>query len=74
MKNDSDDLTLCANFPDAPTASLAVGLLGANDIPAIADNATINTLLPIAGSVRVMVRERDLEQARRVLAQGGMLH
>lgn len=73
MSNTADNLALCAVYADAPTASLAIGLLAANDIQAIADNATISTILPVVGGIRVMVRERDLESARVVLRAGDML-
>ena len=73
MNNTSDNLVLCAVYPDAPTASLAIGLLADNDIQAIADNATISTILPFIGGIRVMVRERDLGAARAALRAGGML-
>ncbi|MDE6486560.1 MAG: DUF2007 domain-containing protein [Muribaculaceae bacterium] len=73
MNKTSDNLVLCAVYPDAPTASLAIGLLAANGIQSIADNATISTILPVVGGIRVMVRERDLNAARAALRAGDML-
>ena len=62
MNNTSDNLVLCAVYPDAPTASLAIGLL-----------AEGGSILPFIGGIRVMVRERDLDAARAALRAGGML-
>lgn len=74
MKDSStSDLVLCARYSDAPTASIAIGALAAEDIPAIADNEMMGTILPPAGSVRLMVRRVDLDRAREILAAGGLL-
>jgi hypothetical protein len=73
MTDRHPDLVLCARYSDAPTASIAIGALSAHDIPAIADNEIMNTILPPAGSIRLMVRRHDLEQAQAILADGGLL-
>ena len=73
MKDSPDDLVLCARFSDAPTAALAVSLLSDEEIPAVADNAMITTLLPFVGSVRVMVRRADLDRATAILRPGKLL-
>lgn len=73
MTDRHPDLVLCARYSDAPTASIAIGTLSAHEIPAIADNEMMNTILPPAGSIRLMVRRHDLEQARAILADGGLL-
>ena len=72
MTDRHPDLVLCARYSDAPTASIAIGALSAHDIPA-ADNEIMNTILPPAGSIRLMVRRHDLEQAQAILADGGLL-
>lgn len=71
--NTKDDLVLCALFPDVTTASIAIGALEAENIAAIADNQLMGTILPPAGSVRVMVRRADLAAARAILRDGGLL-
>lgn len=67
------DLVLCARYTDAPTASIAQGLLESNDIPAIIDNEIMGTIFPPAGAVRLMVRRMDLERAQSIIAEGHLL-
>ena len=55
MTDRHPDLVLCARYSDAPTASIAIGALSAHDIPAIADNEMMNTILPPAGRDRKSV-------------------
>lgn len=73
MTDNSTDLTLCAVYSDLPSASIAVGILRSHGIDSITDNATIATVLPPAGGIRLMVRRCDLDRARGILADGGML-
>lgn len=72
--NDNDlNPTLCAVYGDLPTASIAMGTLRSHGIDAITDNATMGTVLPPAGGIRLMVRACDLDRARDILAEGGLL-
>ena len=73
MKTSHSDLVLCARYYDTTTATIAIDVLSSHGIQAIDDNAMMNTILPPAGSVRLMVRRNDLEEARRILAEGGLL-
>jgi len=73
MKNSPSELVLCASYYDTTTASIAIDVLSSHGIQAIDDNAMMSTILPPAGSVRLMVRRNDLEEARRILSDGGLL-
>lgn len=67
------DLVLCARYTDTATASIAQGLLDSCDIPSVIDNEIMGTILPPAGAVRLMVRRMDLDEARKLLAEGKLL-
>ena len=52
MNNTSDNLVLCAVYPDAPTASLAIGLLAANAIQASAHPDAARAALRAGGMLQ----------------------
>ncbi|MCM1336298.1 MAG: DUF2007 domain-containing protein [Candidatus Amulumruptor caecigallinarius] len=64
-------LVLAATFPDLPAAAIARGMLAANGIESILDNATFSSIYPIGfntlGEVRLMVDVSDLAEARHLL-------
>lgn len=65
-------ILLAATFPDLQSASIAQGMLAANGIESILDNATFSSIYPVGfntlGEVRLMVSSTDLPEARRLLA------
>lgn len=65
-------ILLAATFPDIQSASIAQGMLAANGIESILDNATFSSIYPVGfntlGEVRLMVSAPDLPAARRLLA------
>ena len=70
---DNSELTLCAQYADLPTTSIAAGVLRSHDIEAIIDNGTMGTVLPPAGMIRLMVHKYNCDRVREILAQGGLL-
>lgn len=69
------DIVLAATFADLPSAAIAKGMLAANGIDSILDNATFSSIYPIGfnslGEVRLMVAASDLDEARRLLDSHG---
>ena len=66
------EIVLAATFSDLPSASIAQGMLAANGIESILDNATFSSIYPVGfntlGEVRLMVSAADLPAARSLLA------
>lgn len=66
-----NELVLYNEYSNSSDAYIVKGVLDTNGVPAIVDNSIMGTLLggiPAVGSFRVMVRRKDLETARRLLA------
>lgn len=70
-------VVLAATFGNARLAAIAKGMLASHGIPAILDNATFSSILPLSfnsiGEVRLMVNETDLDDALRLLREHGDL-
>lgn len=65
-------LVVLGEYPSDIDANIVKGVLETNGVRCIITNEIISSLLPIASlspdMVRVMVFERDLNEARRILA------
>lgn len=65
-------LVVLGEYPSDIDANIVKGVLETNGVRCIITNEIISSLLPIASlspdMVRVMVFERDLDEARRILA------
>lgn len=70
--HDRDTLTCCATFATDWEAHIAAGVLEENGIPSTIDNEIFSSIYPIGfnslGGIRLMVWQRDLDRARRLLA------
>lgn len=70
-------LVLAATFPNVRIASIAQGMLKANGIPSILDNAIFSSIYPIEygplGEVRLMVNASDYDEAVKLLGEHGDL-
>ena len=75
MENKNTRIVLAATFDDMPMANIARGMLEANGIPAILDNEIAYSVLRIeltpTNSIRLMVREQDLDKALHLLKEHG---
>lgn len=66
-----DDIALVARFDDAIEANIMKGVLEANGVTAaVMGDSTANTLLKTLsqGDYRLVVRQADLQLARKILA------
>lgn len=65
-------LVVLGEYPSGIDASIVKGVLETNGVRCIITNEIMSSLLPIASlspdMVRVMVFERDIDEARRILA------
>lgn len=73
MDNMNDEkLVVLGEYPSDIDANIVKGVLETNGVRCIITNEIMSSLLPIASlspdMVRVMVFERDLNEARRILA------
>lgn len=75
MTSKNTKIVLAATFDSVPMANIACGMLEANGIPAILDNEIAYSVLRIeltpTNSIRLMVREQDLDEALRLLKAHG---
>jgi hypothetical protein len=67
-----DNLELLYEYNVSSEAYIAMGVLESNGVPAVVDNSIMATLLggisPV-GNYRLMVRRKDLDIARKILAE-----
>lgn len=69
------DLVVAETFDNEQTANIALGMLRANGIPCILNHELLYSVmrmnLPLSDGIRLMVFERDLQEARRLLESAG---
>ncbi|MFZ5647714.1 MAG: DUF2007 domain-containing protein [Bacillota bacterium] len=64
-----DNLVLLGNFIDPNEAHIVKGLLESEGIPSFIFGELAAAFVPLPGSIRLMVRESDLEKARNLLSR-----
>lgn len=69
------DLVVAEVFDNEQTANIALGMLRANGIPCILNHELLYSVmrmnLPLSDGIRLMVFERDLQEARHLLEEAG---
>ena len=68
-----NEIVLCREYPNDFQAHMALAALEQEGIPATIDNEIFSTLYPVGvgnwSTLRLMVRRRDLDRARRIVDQ-----